>query len=601
MYIKNISQILNLKGEDKQNLSKGSLISAKVLSLSEGKGVVQLQNGVILPSIFLIDDSVEENKSYRFKVKEYTNDKIILEILNKEGSNNAKKSDIGIILEKLNISKSEGQEIISKLIKYNIPATNENILNLHNNFNFLKELRGLSNADLINLINGLTGKVIDENSKEFLALKNAINLLDNVDLDFLTFLEQNKIPATLENILKVNDFFKNPMLLNDFIENVQSLDINKLTCNLDINFLDDSTVENLCDQLKVTKENLGDILKFLKDNSIDINNITKQDLLNIQTLIPKENSSFSKSFEPFINSLKNLILLNELSLKDDSLSENISKSIKNSIGIDIDKSVIKDVSLAIRENPSFSASIKSSLPESSDFLRLCQNITKNPSLKENSPEVLILKEFSKGSLDEILNIKYSKADKFESLLLKSFTLDTASSKDILSGRLSSMNLSLSTIKDSPEVISKLSPQLLNLLGDNLDVNKYLNNNYTMFNFNFYTNENLYKNNIIIKNKYSSKYIDINDVKLYISVETKNMGLIEGYVSKKFNDIILNLKVNKDYITQIKQNIKKLETKIINMGYNVVNISIEPSSAPATLVGLSDFFSEGVYSDLDVRV
>lgn len=599
MYIKNISQILNLKNEDKQNLTKGNQIYAKVLSLTDNKGVVQLQNGSFLPSVFLVNENIEENRTYRFQVKEYTEDKIVLEIVGKEGSEESKKSDITRILEKLNLSISEGNDIISKLIKFSIPAKDESILSIHNNYNFLKELKNLSTSELLNLISNLTGKTVTEDSNEFLAIKNIMNILNDVDLDFLTFLEQNKIPATLENILKVDSFMKNPLIQNDFITSIQSLNTEVNVNNLDFNFLDDSTVNNLSKESNISKDTLKSIINFIKDNNIDLNNITENQKNTIISLLSKDSSSPNKSFDVLTNSLKNLTILSDLSTKDDALSTKLIDSIKTSTGILVDKNSVKDISLLLKENPSLTTILKNASSESSDFLKLCQSITKNPNLTEDSHEFILLKEFSKGNLDEVLNIKYSRADKLESLIIKSFITESAA-KGMVNGKISTMDLSLNTLKENPELASKLPQNILNLLNENVDINKYLSNNYTMFNFNFLTNENFYKNSIIIKNKHSSKYIDINDVKLYISVDTNNIGLVEGYVSKKLNDISVNLKANVDYIPTIKNGINKLQNKLNNMGYNVINVSVEPAKNSATILTLSDFFSDGTYLDLDVR-
>lgn len=601
MYIKNISQILNLKGEDRQNLTKGSQVYAKVLSLTGNKGVVQLQNGSFLPSVFLVNENIEENRTYRFLVKEYTEDKIVLEIVGKEGSEETKKSDISRILEKLNLSLSEGNDIISKLIKFSIPAKDESILNIHNNYNFLKEIRNLSNAELLNLISNLTGKTLTEDSKEFLALKNILNALKDIDLDFLTFLEQNKIPATLENILKVDNFIKNPLIQNEFISSIENLNSNKMVFNLDFNSLDNSTVTNLLKESNINRDTLKSVIAFVKDNNIDLNNMTENEKKSIISLLSKDSSTPNKSFDVLVDSLKNLNILNNLTKNDEAFSKNIVQLIKNSTDIQVDKNIVKEVSLLLLDNPSFETTLKnSSSLDSASFLKLCQTVTKNPNLTENSQEFIILKEFSKGNLDEILNIRYSKADRLESLIIRSLMAE-ASSKEILNGKLSTMNLSLSTLKENPELLLKLPPNIVNFLNENVDINKYLSNNYTMFNFNFLTKENLFKNSIIIKNKYSSKYIDINDVKLYISVDTHNIGLIEGYVSKKLNDISLNLKADIDHIPSIKKDINKLQYKLNAMGYNLINISVEPSQNNTTLLTLSDFFNDGSYFDLDVRV
>ena len=518
MHIKNISQILNFKGE-KSEITKGNIINAKVISLLNNKGVVKLPNGSVLPCIFLFNEGIEENMNYKFLVKEFHAQEILLEVL-KDTGRQARNTNIDNILEKLNISKSQGEEIISKLIKFNIPAKDETILDINKNYNFLKDLISLKDNELLNIIKNLTGKNLTENSKEFQNIKSTLNNLKSIDLDFLTFLKENNIPPTLNNILKVNDFIKNPFVLNNFIKDVES-------------------------------------------------NIPK-DLTN----------------------------LNKIILNDKSNLDEIKSIIKNNTGYDVDKTTLQKTLLNVTENKELA--FKLTTCNENDFLRLCKEIVKNPLLTEKSPEFVILKEFASGNLNKVINIKQENLNLLEKLLLNALNL-SQSSKDNTEAKLSSINSTLNNIKDFPDASAKLPFNILNSVMENVDINKYVYNNYSILNFNFKLDDNLYKNKIIIKNKHSKEYIDINDVKLYISVENEKIGLVEGCISKNFKTININLNVNKNYINDFIKTTDILKNKLSNIGYSDCNIKIEEFKNQLDILSLSSFFNDDNYFDLDVKV
>ena len=260
--------------------------------------------------------------------------------------------------------------------------------------------------------------------------------------------------------------------------------------------------------------------------------------------------------------------------------------------------MIQKTLLALSENPQLAN--KLNLSSEKDFLSICREITKNPLLNEKSSEFIVLKELASGNLNKLINIKQENTNPIEKMLLNSLNI-TQSSKDSAELKFSSINSILNNIKDFPESISKLPFQFLNSVMENVDINKYMYNNYSILNFNFKLSDNLYKNNIIIKNKYSNGYIDINDVKIYISVENEKIGLVEGCVSKNFKTININLNVNKKYINDFIKTINILKNNLSNIGYSDCNIKIDSLNEKLDILSLSNFFNDDTYFDLDVKV
>jgi hypothetical protein len=158
------------------------------------------------------------------------------------------------------------------------------------------------------------------------------------------------------------------------------------------------------------------------------------------------------------------------------------------------------------------------------------------------------------------------------------------------------------IKQEPELLDKIPSELLSKVINNSNMLNYIDSNYSLYLFNYYSQNNLYKNNIIIKNKYkNSKYIDINDAKVYITVETPHTGVVEAFLSKKNNDLIVTLKVERNFMNIYKNKINVLADNLKSKGYNILNITVEKQHKDLSYVDLSDFFNETIFKELDVKV
>jgi hypothetical protein len=160
------------------------------------------------------------------------------------------------------------------------------------------------------------------------------------------------------------------------------------------------------------------------------------------------------------------------------------------------------------------------------------------------------------------------------------------------------------IKLKPELLDKIPSELLSKVINNSSMLNYINSNYSVYLFNYYSQNNLFKNNIIIKNKYkNSKFIDVNDAKVYITVETPNTGIVEAFLSKKNNDLIVTLKVEKSYINIYRNKLNTLAENLKSKGYNILNITVEKlrKDKDSSYVDLSDFFNEMIFKELDVKV
>jgi hypothetical protein len=166
----------------------------------------------------------------------------------------------------------------------------------------------------------------------------------------------------------------------------------------------------------------------------------------------------------------------------------------------------------------------------------------------------------------------------------------------------SFNNTIKEIMDKPEILQLLPNEILNSFTDNMEILKHLSTNYNIYFFNSYNNDNIHKNNIIIKNKYKpNSSIDPDDVKVFITVDTPNTGIVEAYLYKKGTNLTISIKTEDNHISLFKKNVENLNKTLKDKGYGVINISVGPINPKTNMVSLSNFFNDTIFKELDVRV
>lgn len=386
MKIEALEKILNNYSNNNKKLYEGSTINAKIIALEDNKGAIKLYDGTVIPAIFVSEDIEKGNKFLKFKIEKIEDNQVILRLIS-DFKEKTSYSNLKAISDNLSIPLNKVEEIVNSLIKFNLPATDENVLILFNSLKSIEALKLLKDEDIKNIFKKFFNLEISE--EDLTNFKSQLQNLKDIDIDFITFLLENKIDISIKNLLSAKQFLNENHFINLIIQN-----LNK-----------------------------------------------KHSLNKIFTL------------------------------------ENISKE-----------------------------------------------IIKNP-------EVL---------------------------------------------------------KNNDDFIQKF------------DIIKLLNKNYNFYFFNTNFNNNIYKNSIIIKNKYKSKKIvDINDVKFYIKVDTENIGTVENYIHKYNENIIINIKCDKNHIDYIKTNLKILKDSLGQIGLNLINATVEEIKSPHK--DIINFFNDFIINELDVKV
>lgn len=474
MYVKSVGQILKVNAPLRIQLSDGNILKGKILSIEDNKGSIKLADGSIISAIFVSENKILKDSYIKFELKGSDGENFIVNII-PDSEKTKNEQSLNSIIRDLNIPFEDAKNIIMSLIKFNMPASNENINLLYKDISFLNTIKNMTDTEIISFLKQALNKEIGITDVEFKVAKEIFSQLKNVDTNFLSFMLENDIPQDLENILKTQTFMSNKFFFNSFIGNM----------------------DNALSQLNKNDENL-----LMNSLSKDLpQNITLEDIKTI---------------------------ISEIDKKDGDLSPKYIKLMNN----------------------------KPLSPEKLLIGALIKNLSQSIGTGTNGKNIVV------SSLEETINI----------------------------------------FKENKEMFSLSSPESYNKLISNLEIFKHINDNYSLYFFNLYDGANIFKNNIIFKSKYKgSKHIDINDVKAFISVDTKNIGIIEGNLYKKNNNISISFNVDDKFVNLFKINLSTLKNTLKEIGYDIINISVEKLNIEKNILPFSDSFNESIIQEVDVKV
>lgn len=494
MYIKNITQSFINEIPYKLKFMEGSNILGKILFNDGSTGAIKLLDGTIIPAIFLSENNEENNSFIKFKIEACHDEFITLSRVKDEKTIN--ENSIEKISSKLSIPLEKGREIINSLLKFNLPATDKNILTIYKNLEFIDKAKEFDEKELLTLLKEKINNGINLESREFKTAMNILTSISKIDIDFLTFLIENKIPLTVEKSTILQSLLKNNFIINNLIDS------------------------------HIT----------LTQSSLDYE---PMDLKEAIKNIPLDGSTINATPDDARDDL----------LKNTTVQEFITR-------MEISES--KDIE---------------------------ENTPKLPKLNINNNQIFLEK-----LLDKLLGNKSGLVKGFtENFHVEEVTIDKP--EDIINKFFSGTNIEDSTgINNIKALLKKID--LLNNLADN----------YSIYNFNALIKDNNFKNSIIIKNKYKgSRYLDANNIKAFITVDAPTLGLVEGYVHKRNDELVVLLKIREEFINTMKKHIDILRNELLTNGYSKINISLEKIRIPSNIVLLSSFFNEYGFQELDVKV
>lgn len=589
----------------------------------------------------------------RFQVEGFENGKLKLKIIGENvKGDELNQGEFNEIILKEGLSK-EDINLLKDMVKFNIPLTKDNIRGIKGLIEFLNKINENPNEVKEFISKYLSSKGIGENTLEGNKINNILEeffadfkLLSKEDL--LLFFENN-IEINNENIKAFNTIFKSDKSITNIIKEMassipeletvaleernnigkqikNSIDSKVIDENIDYSINIDGKKEDIKVQSTSLENKMGNvtyqknednsklsllsILKSISGKTEDYINIELKDIL-LNRRSEFTSSEFDKTFnlinklkpEEFIKILKGFISefkeVGELPRgKEFSQDNNEFLDIKETLKFTkeeveglLSKIMGKEINLTESEFSKLKDGIK---------LKYKETISQENSLNDilDYEKIDIIKERVKGNVNKDTN---------EISILKN-NIENQETKEIIKNSINKTGEeSKSILRDLLVAIKSegtVADKILDSLKNNINEIKLLNkisSEYYYANIPINIKEREYPCKIIVKDKREdSKKIDSKNVKMVITIDTKNLGIIDGYMKVLDKKIDIDLKCEEGYVKIIDMAKNKLLSNIENMGF-IVDVRVSKKEEEVSITTCRDFFNSDFGVSIDRRV
>lgn len=592
----------------------------------------------------------------RFQVEGFENGKLKLKIIGEKVKDyELNQGEFNEIILKEGLNK-EDINLLKEMVKFNIPLTKENIREIKGLIEFLNKINENPNEVKEFISKYLSSKGIAENTLEGNKINNILEefftdfkMLSKEDL--LLFFENN-IELSKENVKGFNSIFKSDNSITKIINKMASSIPELKTATLeDFNNIG-KQIENNIDS-KVIEENINNFTKVdgkiedtkVQDKSLEnkIGNVTYQkNEGNLKVSLLSILKSISGKTEDYINiELKNILINRRSEFTNSEFDgafnlinklkpEEFTKILKGFISefkedreLPIDKEFgkysikVNNEFLDIKETLNFTKDeverllfkiIGKEIKLTEDeFSKLKDGI--NLSYKENIDEGNYLENIV--DLEKIDIIKTKSKDNInkntnEVFILKN-TLEEESTKEIIKNSINKNG------EEGKEILKDLlasikregaADKILEVLKSNINEIKLFNkisSEYYYADIPINIKEREYPCKIIVKDKREDgKKIDSKNVKMVITIDTKNLGIVDGYMKVLDKKIDIDLKCEEGYVKIIDMAKNKLLSNIENMGF-IVDVRVSKKEEEVSITTCRDFFNSDFGVSIDRRV
>ncbi|MGL5148996.1 MAG: hypothetical protein ACRC7N_00280 [Clostridium sp.] len=630
----------NKRVSSKLTFEVGEKFTGKIVHKGEGKDVtVKLGDGWQFNAEIDGDIDLTNSGNVKFEVEGYENGKLKLKLV-KDDMLPSKGDILNELPNKGGIDKTESM-LLKAMIKFNIPLTKENINDIKGMIQFNEKLN-IGEEEISKFIKSyLQGKGISMDSlkgKEIAdMLKGFINEFKGMSEEEILFFKENNIDFNEGEIKSFNKLFKDGNITKLFDEIKGELEKNNITEN---NVADRNSKE-----VKVSSNTKGNEGIVLESNNISIDDdVVKQDKQlerGHEKQVEVGNSNQEKEVEGSNLSQKT----NGYEVKEKISMLEILKQAMKPEGVNQENKVVSNIS----ELPN--------LEGKDNILNTIKSIG-NGELVNNLKELLNTNTFTKESVQEVLSkvlgsnidisdnefnaiknfinegeteeVKVTNNNVFKDISVEEVVvdgLDEKSIKDEIKQSINKVNESLhniakdevkasikenieelkSTIKDmiaQSKIQGEAGEKIFNLIKNNLNSFKLLNtisNEYYYLDMPIKREEQEYPCKLIVKdNRKDGKKIDRNNVKMVISVQTINLGTIDGFLSFRESSLDVLIKCDRQVINGIESGKMKLEKSLKDLGFNV-NINVTEKEEDITITNCRTFFGEEHKTMLDIKV
>ena len=586
---------------------------------------------------------------HKFQVEGFEDGKLKLKII----SSNIKESELvqgefNEIILKEGLSNKD-INLLKDMVKFNIPLTKENIKEIKGLIQFLDKLQENPNEANEFIAKYLLSNDIDENSIEGNKIKNVLKEFFNElktlsKSDILLFFENN-IDLNKENIKGYNAIFKSENNIIKLLENMSSVlpevkevvpnednsikeNINKNIDNkgisLEKNILNEDTPKsqenNFTNKIvneayqktegANTKISLLSLLKSISGQTEEYINISLKDILSNRRA-DFTSSEFDRTFnlintlkpEEFIESLKSVIAeyrdIGE-TLISDSFEEYINKSNNEALGIKesleftkkevetlLSKFMGKGITLTEEEFVKLKDGINLKYQEIIDQEKPIQGNIISNALETEKAKINNLTNNIETKVNNGINL--SAKDMVKNSINKNGEVGKEIIKDLIT-----------LIKSDGSISEKIIDMFKNNINEIKIFNK-LSSEYYYADIPVNIRDTEYPCKIIVKDKRKdSKKIDSSNIKMVITIDTKNLGIVDGYMKVLDKKINVDLKCEERYVKIIDMAKSKLTYNIESMGF-LVDIMVSKKEEEVSLATCRAFFNPESGTAIDSRV
>jgi ribosomal protein L17 len=536
-------------------------------------------------------------------------------------------------LDKIQANPKEIDEFISKyLMGKGIPQNSEEGIKINNVLKeFLGEFKTLSYEDILLFIENdmeFNKENIKGYNNLFKGKENLIKVLDNIS---------NSIP-------ELNDFSKKNMLENNLKQSIKGLDTSTIipkSIDVDGQNIEEQRISKISQYINGQETSINNklandvyqksdtgnskvsilsLLKSISGKSEDLLNTSLKEILTNRRM-EFTSSEFDRVFnlintmkpEELINKLKETISeFNEIGAKNivDDFSDYLNKTNNETLGV---KEAL-DFSKGQLEKVLSSVMGKGITLTEEEFLKLKDVINlKNQGIIDNEvSQDQIGNDLAKDILtkDSIIGLNSNNIDKNinENNIINKNLTTSIPTKELVEASLNKgAEGSKEIIKDLISNLkseSLISEKILDIIKNNISDIKVFNkisSEYYYADIPVNIREREYPCKIIVKdNRKEGKKIDSTNVKMVVTVETKNLGTVDGYMQVLDKKINIELKCEEKFVKMIDMTKSKLVNNIENMGF-LVNVKVSKKENEVSLTTCRDFFSSNAGISLDRRV
>ena len=593
----------------KLNLNVGESFSGKISKIDKESGeiLIKVLDGVEI--LANLEGNIDEEilgKLIRFDVIENENGKIKIKLSNNDDNGSE-------IIDKNNSQgEIEESELLSKLLKYDIEINKENVTRTNSILNFLEKINENPNEIDKFIDNILNSKSIDKNSSRGIEIKDILkdfftSFKELNKNEILTFIENN-IEFTKENIQGYKKVFNEKNGLNNLVESMKN-EINNLKLENGISKTDNNKLQYLQKELDIKINKNEESKSNTLRPEIKINNLS-------------EKVKIYSNFEPNKNIIDVLrlfdsekVINNELKLLD-YLPENIKQDITNSVKEEFKEALKKsDMNIISKQGENIKKDISKfvlnsfgvELDLTDEDIKKFINEVKSEDINESKNTINIDKEstFRNSNNDKKVASKYnSTSDEVKKDVIRDNTKELI--KEQIKEKSNNLKENIKEIIASTRELeeNKVGNKLIDIINKNIEEFKPYNNisgKYYYADIPLNLMENMYQCKLIIKDdRAKGKKIDSKNVKMIVSVDTINMGMVDAYLTINEKSLYIDIKCDKEYVKMLDVGSRLLKEKINNMGY-MYNITVKEKVKELSLDNCNDFFNDSTISALDIKV